>query len=60
MSDYRRCFGLGIGFIDHLHNLELQVITLNYIAIANFHTLQSTTAHAKFSQPALSLLDVPW
>jgi hypothetical protein len=40
-----RGFGLEIGFIDHV-NTQL-VITLNYNAIANFRTLQITTAHAK-------------
>jgi hypothetical protein len=37
MSDYRRGFGLDIGFIDHF-NTRL-VTTLNYSAIADFHTL---------------------
>jgi hypothetical protein len=36
---------LGIGFIDHF-STKL-VSTLNYSAIANFHTLQITTADAK-------------
>jgi hypothetical protein len=45
MSDYRRDFGLDIEFIDHF-NTQL-VITLNYSAIANVHTLQITRAHAK-------------
>jgi hypothetical protein len=35
--DFRRGVGLGIGFNDHL-NIKL-IITLNYSAIANFHTL---------------------
>jgi hypothetical protein len=43
---------LNIGFIDHF-NTQL-VITLNYSAIANFHNLQFTTAHAKFS-PACNI-----
>jgi hypothetical protein len=43
MSDYRRGFGLGIGFIDHFNTQH--VTTLNYIAIANLHTLQIITAH---------------
>jgi hypothetical protein len=51
MSDSRRGVGLDIGFIGHF-NTRL-VITLNYSAIANFHTLQITTAHAK-SFPACS------
>jgi hypothetical protein len=37
MCDYRRGFGLDIGFIDHI-NTKL-VITLNYKDIANLHTL---------------------
>jgi hypothetical protein len=36
---------LDIGFIDHF-NTHL-VITRDYSAIANFHTLQFTRAHAK-------------
>jgi hypothetical protein len=49
-SDYRRGFGLDNGFIDHF-NTQL-VITPNYSAIADFHTLQVTRAHAKsFSRP---------
>jgi hypothetical protein len=46
MSDSRRGFGLHIEFIDHF-NLQL-VITLNYSAIANFHTLQFTRVHGKY------------
>jgi hypothetical protein len=45
MSDSRRSFGLNIGFIGHF-NTQL-VITLNYSAITNFHTLQITGANAK-------------
>jgi hypothetical protein len=44
--------GLEIGFIDHF-SIRL-VSTLNYSAIADFHTLQITTAHAK-SFPAWSV-----
>jgi hypothetical protein len=54
MSDSRRGSGLDIGFIDHL-----QIVTTNnYNTISDFHTLQITTAHAKFFQPAVSSLDV--
>jgi hypothetical protein len=56
MSDYRRGFGREIGFIDHLH----VVPTSNYNTIANFHTLQITTAHAKSFQSAVSSQVVPW
>jgi hypothetical protein len=47
MSDYRGGFGLEIRFIGHF-NTRL-VITLNYSAIADFHTLQTTTVHVVFS-----------
>jgi hypothetical protein len=52
MSDYRWGFGLEIGFIDHF-NTRLMT-TLNYSAIADFHTLQITTAHAKSFQSVVS------
>jgi hypothetical protein len=45
MCDYRRGFGLDIGFIDHF-NTQL-VITLNYTANADIHTLHFTPAHSK-------------
>jgi hypothetical protein len=45
VCDYRRNFGLDIGFIDHLYT-QLAA-TNNYNAIVNLHTLQITTAHAK-------------
>jgi hypothetical protein len=51
-GDYRQGFGLEIGFIDHF-NIRL-VSTLNYSAIANFHTLRITTAHAKSFQSAVT------
>jgi hypothetical protein len=57
MGDYRQGFGLEIGFTDHF-NTQL-VITLNYSTIANFHTLQITTAHAKSFQSAVSSPVVP-
>jgi hypothetical protein len=58
MGDYRRGFGLEIGFIDHF-NTRL-VNTLNYSAIADFHTLQITTPYAKSFQSAVSSPVVPW
>jgi hypothetical protein len=51
-SGYRPGFGLDIGFIDHF-NIQL-VITFNYSAIADFHTLEFTRAYAK-SSPARSV-----
>jgi hypothetical protein len=48
-SNYRRCFGLAIGFTDHLYTQ--QEITSNYSTLINVHTLQITTAHDK-SLPA--------
>jgi hypothetical protein len=44
MSNYRRGFGLEIGFIDHFK--ERLVTTINYSAIAHFLNLQIATAHA--------------
>jgi hypothetical protein len=41
-SDYRRGFGLEIGFIDHFNTRLAN--TFNYSAIADFHILQITTA----------------
>jgi ethanolamine utilization microcompartment shell protein EutS len=43
MRDFRRGFGLDIGFIDHF-STQL-VITLNYSAIADLYTLQITVTH---------------
>jgi hypothetical protein len=37
MSDYRRGFGLEIGFIGHFSTKLL--ITINYSGIADFHAL---------------------
>jgi hypothetical protein len=45
MCDYRRGFGLDIGFIDHLYT-QLGTTSI-YSAIATLHTLQITTTHAK-------------
>jgi hypothetical protein len=57
-SDYRRGFGLEIGFIDHF---DTRLMTaLNYSAITDLHTLQIITAHAKSFQSAVSSLVVPW
>jgi hypothetical protein len=56
-GEYRRGFGLEIGFIDHF-NTQL-VNTLNYSAIADLHTLQNTIAHAKSFQSAMSSPVVP-
>jgi hypothetical protein len=46
MSDYRRGFGLDVGLIEYF-NTPL-VITLNYNAIANLHTLLFTRAQCKY------------
>jgi hypothetical protein len=43
-SDYRRGFGLDIGFINRF-NTKL-VIILNYSDIADFHSLQFTVLHS--------------
>jgi hypothetical protein len=43
MSDYRRVFGLDIGFINHF-NTQL-VITLNYSAVDDLRTFQITVTH---------------
>jgi hypothetical protein len=50
MSDLDGVWKLEIGFTDYL-----QIVTTNnYNAIANLHTLQITTAHAKTSQSAFT------
>jgi hypothetical protein len=46
------------GFIDHFNTWL--VTTPNYSAIANLHTLQITTAHAKCFQSSVSLPVVSW
>jgi hypothetical protein len=46
---------LEIGFIEYL-----QIMTSNYSAIANLHTLQFTTARTKSSQSAVSSSVVTW
>jgi hypothetical protein len=45
VCDYRRGFGLQVGFTDHF-NTRI-VTSLNYSAIADLRTLQTTTAQAK-------------
>jgi hypothetical protein len=45
-------FGLETGLIDHF-NTQL-LTTLNYSAIADLHTLQITTEHTKYFQPAVT------
>jgi hypothetical protein len=51
LDDYTRDLDWEIGFIDHLQ----VVTTSNYNTIANFHTLQITTAHAKSFQSAVTI-----
>jgi hypothetical protein len=55
ISDCRQGFGLEIGFSHHLTTQLVTTITSNYSAFANLHTLQITTAPAKFS-PACCVL----
>jgi hypothetical protein len=56
MSDYRRGFGLDIGFIDNL-----QVVTTNNCnTIADFHTLQITDTHSLMSSIYYTRLAVSW
>jgi hypothetical protein len=50
--------GVGIGFIDHFNTRFLT--TLNYSAIADLHTLQITTGHAKSFQSVVSSPVVAW
>jgi hypothetical protein len=57
MSDYRRGFGLAIGFIEHVQ----AVTTSNNRSIANSHTQQFTMTRAKSSQSvAVSSPAVVW
>jgi hypothetical protein len=51
-------FGLDIGFTDHF-NIRL-VTTLNYSAIANLSTVQTTRAQSKTFQSVMSSPVVPW
>jgi hypothetical protein len=51
-------YGLDIGFSEHF-NTGL-VTTLHYGAIADLHTSQSTTAHAKSFQSAVFSPVVAW
>jgi hypothetical protein len=55
MSDYRRGFGLQIGFIDHF-NIR-HSITLTYTR--NLHTLEIATVHAKYMQSVSAPVE-PW
>jgi hypothetical protein len=50
-------FGLEIEFTNHF-NTQL-VTTFNYSAITDLHTLQITTAHAKYFQSVPSPV-IPW
>jgi hypothetical protein len=54
VCDYRRGFGLAIGFIDHLHDSELQVIA----ALPLIPTLYKSPLTPL--QPAVSSTAVPW
>jgi hypothetical protein len=56
MCDFRRSFGLDIGFIDHFNTRIMA--TLTYSAIANIHILQIMTDVLSLSQPAVSSLVV--
>jgi hypothetical protein len=49
---YSTGFGLVIGFIAHFNTLL--VTTLDYNAIADLHTLQTTVVHAKSFQSAFT------
>jgi hypothetical protein len=53
LRDYRREFGLVIGFTEFLQN-----VTRNYSAVANSHILQFITARTKTPQSAISSLVV--
>jgi hypothetical protein len=53
-SGYWPSFGLEIRFIDHF--TTRLVTTSNYSVVADFHTLQITTAHAKSFQSAFTSL----
>jgi hypothetical protein len=56
ISNYRRGFGLVIGFNEHLQIVNAS----NNSAIPRSHTLQFTTAHTKSSQSAVSSPTVAW
>jgi hypothetical protein len=45
MCNYRRGFGLEIGFINHINTRPMNIF--NYRAIADFDTLHITTPHVK-------------
>jgi hypothetical protein len=51
-------FGLDIEFTDYFNTRFMN--TLNYCAIADLHTLQITTAHAKSFQSAVSSPVILW
>jgi hypothetical protein len=51
MSDYRRGFGLDVGFIDHF-NPQL-VIQFNFSANADFHTLHFTRVYSLVSHSVI-------
>jgi hypothetical protein len=54
MGDCQRGFRLETGFIDHFNTQFMT--TFNYSVIANLHTLQMTTIHAKTFHSGVSSL----
>jgi hypothetical protein len=58
VCDYRWGMECITTFIEHLYT-QL-VTTSNYNAIADLHTLQITTAHAKYFPACCALPAVPW
>jgi hypothetical protein len=57
MCDYRRGFELAIGLTGHFHTRFLT--TLNYSAIADFHTLKFIASHVKSFQSAFTIYFFP-